>query len=135
MEAFNRSAEFEFQYFCRECQSSWYRENRDAHIANVNANSQRYTERNRAFVLKYLRSHPCVDCGESEVGVLEFDHVAGKAIEVSRLVRNASLDRLIDEIQKCQVRCANCHMRRTAEQLRWRKSREAPHEDVFDMRG
>jgi hypothetical protein len=33
------------------------------------------------------------------------------------------------------VRCANCHMRRTAEQLRWRKSREAPHEDVFDMRG
>lgn len=120
---FNRSSEFGYQFFCRACQSAWYRDHRSDHIANVSANNRRYIERNRAFVLEHLWSHPCVDCGESDPVVLEFDHVDGKVIEISRLARHASLDRLAEEIARCEVRCANCHARRTAEQFGWRKAK------------
>jgi len=67
----------------------------------------------------YLRDHPCVDCGISDPLVLEFDHVSGmKRASVSQLTRQALPTKTIDEeIGKCQVRCANCHRRRTA--LSW----------------
>jgi hypothetical protein len=72
--------------------------------------------RNRAFVREYLAEHPCVDCGESDPIVLEFDHVRGeKSFNVSYgVIKNYSLKRLAEEIAKCDIRCANCHRRVTA---------------------
>jgi hypothetical protein len=123
--AFNRSAELRLQGYCRECQSAWYRENRTRHIANVNSNRARYRERNRTFILDYLTTHPCVDCGEPDPAVLEFDHVRGKTRLVSRLTwGSAPLDLIRAELERCEVRCVNCHMRRTALQFGWRKARE-----------
>ena len=135
IEAFNRSSELGRQYYCRECQSAWYREHRTQHIANVSANSMRYRERNRVFIREYLLSHPCVDCGETNPALLEFDHQRDKLREVSRMAWSAvPLDALAQEIAKCKVRCANCHARRTAEQMGWRKSNEVPNADVHDLR-
>lgn len=63
----------------------------------------------------YLCNHPCVDCGESDPVVLEFDHVRGeKVANVANLISGAGkFQRLMDEIAKCDVRCANCHRRKT----------------------
>lgn len=73
-------------------------------------------KRNRDFVLDYLTNNPCVDCGESDPIVLEFDHVRGnKKRSISQMVaRHAKLETIQEEIQKCDVRCANCHARVTA---------------------
>lgn len=68
-------------------------------------------------VLEYLRAHPCVDCGEKDPIVLEFDHRDGteKVESVTQLVtNNCGWQKIEDEIAKCDVRCANCHRRRTA---------------------
>ncbi len=48
--------------------------------------------------------------------MLDFDHVKGDKIEnVSIMINSgASLERLILEIEKCEIRCANCHRRKTA---------------------
>jgi hypothetical protein len=56
--------------------------------------------------------------------VLEFDHHdrATKREDVSRLMAYSSWRRIEAEIAKCDVRCANCHRRRTAHQLGWRKA-------------
>ncbi len=72
-----------------------------------NANRQR----NREYVWQYLLEHPCVDCGFSDPRALQFDHVRGKKdVAISVMVsRVASMERLIAEIEKCDVRCANCH--------------------------
>lgn len=69
---------------------------------------------NKEYVWNYLLSHPCVDCGEPNPLVLEFDHVKGeKKFDLSR-PRTALLQPVIEEIAKCVVRCANCHRLKTA---------------------
>jgi hypothetical protein len=64
------------------------------------------------WINDYLRSHPCVDCGEIDPIVLEFDHVSGKEHNISSML-TYSLDRIKQEIERCEVRCANCHCRVT----------------------
>jgi len=53
----------------------------------------------------------CIDCRESNPLVLDFDHVRGKKIMcISNMVRNSySIETIQKEIDKCEVRCANCH--------------------------
>jgi hypothetical protein len=75
------------------------------------------------YLYDYLLSHPCVDCGESDPIVLDFDHVFGeKKLEVSLLAwTRHSFKTIENEIRKCEVRCANCHRRRTSKEQRWTK--------------
>ncbi len=78
------------------------------------------------MMLTYLLDHPCVDCGEADVRVLDFDHIIGeKTAHVSSLVgRGASWQRIEKEMAKCVVRCANCHRRKTAIDFGWYKSKD-----------
>jgi hypothetical protein len=72
---------------------------------------------------EYLRAHPCVDCGESDPLVVEFDHRDGlqKPQTVAFLRAKGRRDESLAEIKKCDVRCSNCHQRRTAKQFGWAK--------------
>lgn len=71
---------------------------------------------NQPRLLEYLREHPCVDCGEKDPIVLHFDHIgADKLDDVSRMLHTGDFwKKILREIAKCEVVCANCHMRRTA---------------------
>jgi hypothetical protein len=76
--------------------------------------------RNTQYVWDYLKNHPCIDCGETDPIVLEFDHIQEKSENISLLIGlRASIDRITKEIAKCEVRCANCHRRKTARELNW----------------
>jgi 5-methylcytosine-specific restriction endonuclease McrA len=95
---------------CKE----WYRKNRERHLANTNARHARARGAIRQFVAEYLLDHPCVDCGESDPIVLDFDHIGEKSFGISSAIaRSMSLDKVQAEIAKCEVRCANCHRRKT----------------------
>lgn len=77
-------------------------------------------ERNRKFIYNYLLQNPCVDCGEVDPRVLEFDHVEAKTANISELLCSVvSIEKLVNEISKCEVRCANCHRRKTSIQQNW----------------
>jgi hypothetical protein len=94
-------------------------------------NKEQYRERNKQarkraqeHVLAFLLTKTCVDCGESDVRCLEFDHRdrADKSQAISKMLRNgASIVKIDAEIAKCDVRCANCHRKVTAEQFGWYK--------------
>jgi len=68
-------------------------------------------QKHRQFIYDYKSIHPCVDCGETDPIVLDFDHRDMKRKSFSLLV-SRSLATIMNEIAKCDVRCANCHRRR-----------------------
>ncbi len=81
-----------------------------------NAKRRNRVNRERmALLVEYVRTHPCVDCGEADPLVLDFDHLRDKEFTIARAFGDVSLDNLLAEIAKCEVRCANCHRRKTAE--------------------
>lgn len=107
------------QIWCKPCKRKY---DSKFYLANPNATRLRNDKsrlRNRLFLRDYLLTHPCVDCGETDIRVLDFDHVRGvKRREVSLLAYSGvSISTLISEIEKCEIRCANDHRRRTAERL------------------
>lgn len=66
-------------------------------------------------MMDFYKSHPCVDCGEDDPRVLDFDHLNNKKYNVSSLLRKEySWDSILEEAAKCEVRCANCHRKKTA---------------------
>ena len=113
--------------YCVPCANAYshehYQRNRATYVARADAWRRRERPRIRELIDEYLRSHPCVDCSESRITLLEFDHRdrAEKALSVARLARNTTWTKVEHEIKKCDVRCANCHRRRTASQFGWAK--------------
>lgn len=96
--------------YCRACQKAYYRENAVRHKANVRRTSR--ARRQQAFDLIMTRfSEGCVDCGSTDIRVLEFDHVRGSKVDtVGNMVRRGrALSVIRAEIAKCDVRCRNCH--------------------------
>lgn len=111
------------QSYCKKCKVSWdknYYKNNEARRISVRATNKRILERNRAYILSHLEANPCVDCGESDIMVLEFDHIDSKKSGVGPLASNlVSIKTLQAEIDKCLVRCCNCHRRKTIRQFGW----------------
>jgi hypothetical protein len=98
----------------REYSKRHYENNRETMIAKSKAAKPATKAAARAAILDYLTSHPCVDCGEEDPVVLEFDHRENKEFEIGSTVRmGVGIPRLMAEIAKCDVRCANCHRRKT----------------------
>jgi hypothetical protein len=116
------------QSHCRSCHAAYrrshYLRNRPEYIAREVDRSRRRRTENRRLLRAYLRSHPCVDCGESDIVTLQFDHRdrTTKHQDVALLVIAKPWSVVSTEIEKCDVRCANCHRRRTASQLGWHRT-------------
>lgn len=111
---------------CKECKNSynkhWYKTNAEDHKKHVVSNKKKYRLENWNYVFSHLTDHSCVDCGEADPVVLDFDHVRGvKTENISRMIGTYSPTSLKEEIEKCEVRCANCHRRKTAKEQGWRK--------------
>lgn len=81
----------------------------------IHARLDRIRRERSQLLLDHLRKHPCVDCGEADPVVLEFDHLRDKVKEVTVLaLAGNSWQAVLAEIEKCEVVCANCHRRRTS---------------------
>ena len=112
---------------CRACRSAYgklhYEMNADKYKARTRARRHRERDSYWSWLMNYLASHPCVDCGETDPVVLQFDHRDGtmKVATIGELLNRASWKTLLDEVAKCDVRCANCHRLRTAERYGWSK--------------
>jgi hypothetical protein len=100
---------------CRDCNKAYHYKHWDRHMAQIRERSERVLAENKRRIIDYLRTHPCVDCGEPDIIVLEFDHLRDKTAPViAMLLQKHVWSRVVEEIAKCEVVCANCHRRRTA---------------------
>ena len=107
------------QKICKICSRLrsrlYYAECGEVHKQNVIKHNRINAEINRKEMILYLRKHPCVDCGYSDPRALEFDHVREvKRSNISAMLTGYSWKSILTEIQKCDVRCGNCHQVKTA---------------------
>ena len=116
--AWRNKAKGRHDSFCRPCRAAYKKEhyaaNRQLYIDRARERKQLLALERTTYLIEYFRTHPCVDCGEPDAVVLEFDHLRDKSFNVAQSLPYRSWQTILDEIAKCEVVCANCHRRRTA---------------------
>lgn len=74
----------------------------------------------RTKIFEFLSDKKCADCGETDPVVLEFDHISrsSKFKTIAKMLSgHYAWSSVMKEIDKCEIRCANCHRRKTYNQL------------------
>ena len=111
---------------CKECTrlfiKNHYNRNKEYYLTKARKRNKYLRYKINSYISSYLLSHPCVECGEKDLAVLEFDHTGQipKFKAVSHLIKDqVSLVKIQEEIDKCVVRCANCHRKKTAKDFNW----------------
>lgn len=119
LESFNKKGDY-LQPYCRPCDNKkardYYASNRDHHKAVVRKRNKKYLDATKAWIRELKESNPCLDCGISYPWyVMDFDHVTGKKSgNISKMVATSvAKEKLLEEISKCELVCANCHRERT----------------------
>ena len=108
------------QVWCKACRKAY-----DAAYFQANKHRRRVSnaEKSAAFRRWYqaLKQRPCADCGGTfPPGAMHWDHLPGaeKTADVGWLAARHARRRVLEEIAKCELVCANCHAVRTAERRR-----------------
>lgn len=102
---------------CKECHKTYlkghYHKRKETYLASAKRGRNRISE----FV-REAKSVPCADCGNNyPYYVMDFDHKSDKVFNISRS-HTVSKQALLEEIDKCDVVCSNCHRIRTHNRLR-----------------
>lgn len=113
--------------WCKPCRSAYDKDRYQKFDKGRQTQKNRESyKRNSRFVLDFLFDKKCMDCPEKDPVVLDFDHRSDKIKNVADMIRSrCSLKRLKTEIDKCDIRCANCHRRKTAKEQGWSKFLDA----------
>lgn len=98
---------------CKTCVKSYDKDRYKYPNGKKRKGNDKYKQEKQLFVYRYLETHPCVDCGEKNLLVLEFDHLRDKDMDIADLITGYSLAKIKKEIEKCEVVCSNCHKIRT----------------------
>lgn len=88
--------------------------NRERYIEQARVSKQKLRLERPTYLMEFFESHSCVDCGERDPVVLEFDHLPEKSFAIGQALTRKRWQTILKEIEKCEVVCANCHRRRTA---------------------
>jgi len=90
----------------------YYRRNREYLLEKQRGKNRRLAANRRKWLVEYKRTLSCVRCGENHPATLTFHHrkSSDKKFEIGNAVAlGVSLEKIIAEIEKCDVLCANCH--------------------------
>ena len=115
-------------YYCKNCKKVHDRldktENKCVIEDKKNIRNKEIRNYVSNYICNFLSTHPCEICGETDIRVLEFDHI--NPIEKLFDIGNRSsrqLDVVQKEISKCRVLCSNCHKKHTAKEQNHFKSK------------
>jgi hypothetical protein len=114
------------QKACRACTQQQvrdhYKKNPKYYLEKAKKRNHEQKLKTKKHLWEFLQNNPCTDCGETDPIVLDFDHQRDKVKEISQMVKDRdSLEMIEKEMKKCEVRCANCHRKKTAKDFGWHK--------------
>lgn len=110
-----------YHKYCKFCQAEFnrehYRNDKNDYLERAVKRNARLNSENKEKLKADLVEHPCVDCELTDIRYLEFDHVrSDKTANIFRLLTQGRSWLIIEaEMAKCEIRCANCHRKRTSE--------------------
>lgn len=116
---------------CKECMKSrgvnYYYQNQVRQLKLALLRKERYAQERKDFINKYKSSRSCMDCsGKFPPVAMDFDHREGevKSRTISRMVvgDSANFEKIMQEIAKCDLVCANCHRVRTHGRIQKQKA-------------
>lgn len=98
-------------YKSQEDRAAYGRRHYKKHKRYYIEKSARYRKAQIKWFQEFKATLLCKICGENDPSCLDFHHRQNddKEHEVSSLINHASRKRILDEIAKCDVLCANCH--------------------------
>ncbi len=114
----------EYYEKCKECMKvrgrAYYFANHERQLRLALIRRHNAHKLRRDFI-NTLKSKPCADCGISyPYYVMDFDH-QDQRLKVKDIAymaaRNWSLEKIKQEVEKCDIVCANCHRFRTFKNL------------------
>ncbi len=92
----------------RKSRRDWYARNPEHAKGEV----KRRKLEMRAWFAEYRSSLSCIICNENHPGVLDFHHrdPSTKEASLANVVSSGwGKKRIIEEVEKCDVLCSNCH--------------------------
>src|ERR1700680_3692088 len=119
------------QSWCKMCmkelQKATYKTEKGKKV--FDESKQNIKQQKQSKLNDYLEKNPCIDCGTTDIRVLQFDHVRDeKVLSISAmLARHFAWSKIEEEIKKCEIRCANCHHIKTAKQGNYSNSKYLEH--------
>ncbi len=99
-----------------------YRKYGDQYRQRAKIRREKIKDELQRYLLEYLSNKCCAKCGETDPVVLEFDHInpSEKSFGIARAISDGlAWQKILAEINKCQVLCANCHKKKTAREFGW----------------
>lgn len=122
------SAKDGLQNVCKDCSKTrfqiYWNSNKEKHRKEAGARRDKVRNATKSYVLNIAKQNGCVDCLEKDPACLDFDHIKGNKIKgISEMCNEgSSLAKVVAEIEKCELRCANCHRKKTAKDFDWYKN-------------
>lgn len=122
----------EYYERCKECFKQrgriYYHQNHERQLYLAKLRKKRYIQEREKW-LSVIKDKPCIDCGTKYPPyVMDFDHKDGetKVASISWLARRntSSFFKIKQEIEKCDLVCANCHRQRTHDRILKARSAE-----------
>lgn len=116
---FSRDGKERFQSNCRPCDQKisreYYEKNKEKQKKMIYASKRIRVEKAKEYVKNLKSSTPCMDCGILYPHyVMDFDHQHSKKFLISMAMHDGtSIDKIKNEIEKCEIVCSNCHRIRT----------------------
>ncbi len=103
--------DFILQPYCRECNIKTSREWYQQHKERVIKKTAESRQRKMVWFGEFKQTLKCNTCGEAHIACLDFHHndPLQKEGNISYLKRSYGKKRIMEEISKCTILCANCH--------------------------
>ena len=100
---------------CKECRREYDRNRYQRDPKRRKEVSNAWRQRQVERIREIKAQTPCADCqSQFHPVAMQFDHISSdKEFDISSKIGHVSMERLLIEIAKCEIVCANCHAVRT----------------------